>query len=154
MYVRTLAAPAVLAAIVVACNDAPTALQSTRNADGNSGGDSTSAALPVSVQVRGQVLGVSATEPVSGSTDTLRHEPIPHARITVKRNILVGGQSAQELAATLSADGEGRFRLDDLAGGYYIVEASAPGSGYRDGWEYLPATRSEVAVTVYLWQRP
>jgi hypothetical protein len=152
MGIRHSVPPAVLAAAVLACSDVPTGLQSARNADSRTAGDTTSAGLPASVRVSGQILGVSATGPVSGSTDTLRYEPIPHARITVMRNILVNGQSAQELAATLSADGDGRFRLADLAGGHYIVEASAPGSVYAAGWEYLPATRSVVEVNVYLWK--
>jgi hypothetical protein len=152
MDIRHLVPPAVLAAAVLACSDVATGPQSARNADARTAGDTTSGGLPASVRVSGQILGVSATGPVSGSSDTLRHEPIPHARITVLRNILVNGQSGQELAATVTADGDGRFRLDDLAGGHYIVEASAPGSGYAAGWEYLPATRSVVAVNVYLWR--
>ncbi len=152
MDIRHIVPPAALAAAVLACGDVPAGLQSARNADARTAGDTTSAGLPASVRVSGQILGVSAAGPVSGSTDTLRYEPIPNARLTVMRNILVNGQSAQELAATLTADGDGRFRLDDLAGGHYIVEASAPGSGYAAGWEYLPATRSVVEVNVYLWR--
>ena len=87
---------------------------------------------------------------MAGSAETLRHDPLPRARITLKRNILVNGESAQEPAGTFTADAEGRFRLDDLRGGYYIIEASAP--GYRDGWEYLPATRAAVELSVYLWR--
>ena len=107
--------------------------------------DSLPAGLPSSVQVNGRVLGVSAIAPGAGSTDTLRFEPVAGAAITVKRNILVNGQSAQELAATLLADGEGRFTLNQLRAGYYIVEAAAARSGYAAGWEYLPATRSAVS---------
>jgi hypothetical protein len=143
-------APVLLAAAVLACSEVPTDLQSSSHVATR--GDTGSTGVPGSVRVSGQVLGVSATGPVSGSTDTLRFEPIPHARITLKRNILVGGESAQELAAELSADGSGRFRLDGLRGGYYIVEAAAPGSGYRAGWEYLPATQPTVELTIYLWK--
>ncbi len=152
MHIRILAAPAVLAAALLACSNAPTGLQSIRSTDQSSAGDSTSTVLPASVRVTGRILGVSATGPVSGATDTLRFEPIPAARIEVLRNVLVNGQAAQELAATLSADAEGRFRLDDLVGGHYIVQAAAPGSGYAAGWEYLPATRSAVEISVYLWK--
>lgn len=129
----------------------PTDLQSARNTRGADGGDTTAAGLPASVRVTGQALGVTATAPVAGNTDTLRYQPLAHARITLKRNILVNGQSAQEIAAELSADGAGRFGFDDLPGGYYVVEAAAP--GHRDGWEYLPATRPAAEVTVYLWKR-
>jgi hypothetical protein len=147
-------APGLLAAAIIACSSLPTDLTSNRNAaDARTAGDSASGGLvPASVTVTGQVLGVSAREPVAGSADTLRHEPLPHARITLKRNILVNGQSAQEPAGTFTADGEGRFRIESLRGGYYIIEASAPGSGYRGGWEYLPATRAAVEVNVYLWR--
>ena len=147
------AAPALLLATMIACTSLPTDLQSNRNAaDARSPGDTASGGLlPSTVTVTGQVIGVSAREPVAGSSDTLRHDPLPHARITLKRNILVNGQSAQEPAGTFTADAEGRFRLD-LAGGYYIIEASVPGSGYRDGWEYLPATRAAVQVNLYLWR--
>lgn len=153
MPLRHAVVPAVLVAALLGCSNLPTDLQSTRNAGAPTPGDTSAAGLPASVRVAGRIIGVSAAAPVAGSTDTLRHEPIPHARITVKRNILVNGQSAQELAATLSADAEGRFHLDGLRGGYYIVEASAPGSGYRDGWEYLPATRAAVEVNLYLWRQ-
>ncbi|MGH7628110.1 MAG: carboxypeptidase-like regulatory domain-containing protein [Gemmatimonadales bacterium] len=152
MHIRILAAPALLTAALLACSNTPTGLQSVRTTDGSAAGDSTSAALPASVRVTGRILGVSATGPVSGPTDTLRFEPIPGARIEVRRNVLVNGQAAQELAATLSADAEGRFRLDALAGGHYIVQAAAPGSGYAAGWEYLPATRSAVEINLYLWK--
>jgi hypothetical protein len=147
------AAPALLLATLLACSGLPTDLQSNRNAaDARSGGDTTAVGLPASVTVTGQVLGVSAREPVAGSTDTLGHDPLPHARVALKRNILVNGQSAQEPAGTFIADAEGRFRIEGLRGGYYIIEASAPASGYRDGWDYLPATRSAVEVNVYLWR--
>lgn len=152
MRFSNLVAPAAVVAAALACSDAPTGLQSVRNAGARTEGDSASAGLPASVRVTGQILGVNAREPVAGSADTLRFEPIPNARITVMRNIIVNGQSAQELAATLSADAAGRFRLDDLAGGYYIVQAAAPGSGYAAGWEYLPATRDVVELDVYLWR--
>jgi hypothetical protein len=145
------AVPALFAAGLLACSSVPTDIRSARTADAPAAGDTTGGGLPARVRVTGRVLGVSAREPVAGSTDTLRHDPLPHARITLKRNILVNGQSAQEPAGTFTADAEGRFRLD-LAGGYYIIEASAPGSGYRDGWEYLPATRAAVAVNLYLWR--
>ena len=104
MTMTQLATPAVLAAALIACSSAPTELQSPRNTAVSDAGDTTSAGLPAIVRVTGRVLGTSAAEPVAGSSDTLRHEPIPHARITVKRNILVNGQSAQEVAATLAAD--------------------------------------------------
>ena len=147
------AAPALLAATLLACSGLPTDLQSNRNAaDARSAGDTATTGLPASVTVTGQVFGVSAREPVAGSPDTLRHDPLPHARVALKRNILLNGQSAQEPAGTFTADGEGRFRIEGLRGGYYIIEASAPGSGYRDGWDYLPAIRSAVQVNVYLWR--
>jgi hypothetical protein len=142
-----------LLAILLACSGAPTDLDTNRNAAGaRSAGDTTAAGLPASVTVTGQVLGVSAREPVAGSADTLRHEPLPNARITLKRNVLVNGESAQEPAGSFTADAEGRFRLEGVSAGYYIIEASAPGSGYRDGWEYLPATRAAVEVNLYLWR--
>jgi hypothetical protein len=149
---RTSVAAAAALAAVLACGEVTTSLESTRDAAAHTAGDTASAGAPASVRVTGQVLGVSATEPVSGTNDTLRFAPIPHARITLKRNILVDGQSAQEPAGELSADADGRFRLDGLVGGYYVVEAVAPGSGYRAGWEYLAATRSAVDLTVYLWK--
>ncbi len=152
MPIREMVTPAALLAAALACGEVPTGLQSARNTDARTAGDTTSAGLPASVRVTGQVLGVSAREPISGGADTLRFQPIPGARITVLRNVLVNGQAAQELAATLSAGGDGRFRLDDLAGGHYIVRAAAPGSGYAEGWEYLPATRRAVEVNVYLWK--
>ena len=152
MLTTRAAAPALLAALM-ACTTLPTDLQSNRNAaDARSAGDTSAAGLPASVTVTGQVFGVSAREPVAGSADTLRHDPLPHARIALKRNILVNGQSAQEPAGTFSADGEGRFRIEGLRGGYYIIEASASGSGYRAGWEYLPAIRAAVEVNLYLWR--
>lgn len=154
MLTTRAAAPALLAAALMACTSLPTDLQSNRNAaDSRTAGDTASTGLfPSSVTVTGQVFGVSAREPVAGSTDTLHHDPLSHARITLKRNILVNGQSAQEPAGTFTADGEGRFRIAGLPGGYYIIEASAPGAGYRDGWNYLPATRSAVEVNIYLWR--
>ena len=153
MLTTRAAAPVLLLAAVIACTSLPTDLTSNRNAaDARSAGDTTAAGLPASVTVTGQVFGVSAREPVAGSADTLRHEPLPYARITLKRNILVNGQSAQEPAGTFSADSKGRFRIEGLRGGYYIIEASAPGSGYRDGWEYLPATRSAIHLNIYLWE--
>ena len=144
------ATSALLVMAALACSSVPTDLQSALSADARSAGDTTAGVLPASVRVNGRILGVSASEPVAGSSDTLRHDPLPHARITLKRNILVNGESAQEPAGTFTADAEGRFRLDDLRGGYYIIEASAP--GYRDGWEYLPATRAAVELSVYLWR--
>ena len=148
------AAPALLAAAIIACSGLPTDLTSNPSAaDSRTVGDTASGGLlPASVTVTGQVFGVSAREPVGGSADTLRHDPLPHARLTLKRNILVNGESAQEPAGSFTADADGRFRLNGLRGGYYIIEASAPGSGYRDGWEYLPATRAVVEVNVYLWR--
>ena len=152
MPLRHAVVPAVLVTALLGCSNLPTDLQAARNTGAPTPGDTSAAGLPASVRVAGRIIGVSAAAAVAGSTDTLRHTPIPHARITIQRNILVNGQSAQELAATLSADAEGRFHLDGLRGGYYIVEASAPGSGYRDGWEYLPATQSTVELNVYLWR--
>jgi hypothetical protein len=154
MLTTRAAAPVLLAAAIIACSSLPTDLSSNRNAaDARTAGDTASGGLlPTTVTVTGQVIGVSAREPVAGSADTLRHEPLANARITLKRNILVNGESAQEPAGGFTTDANGRFRLDRLRGGYYIIEASAPGSGYRDGWEYLPATRAVVEVNVYLWR--
>jgi hypothetical protein len=138
-------------AVVLACSDASTSLTSP-DASARAAGDTTATGLPTSVRVTGRILGVSAREPVAGSTDTLRHTPLPHARITLKRNVLVNHQAAQELAGEFIADVDGRFAIEGLRGGHYIIEAAAPGSGYRAGWEYLAATRSELAVDVYLWK--
>ena len=145
---------AAFAALVLACStDQPTGLDITRNPNAPGASDTSAAGFPASVRVTGQVLGVSATAPVADRADTLRFTPVVGARVTIKRNLLVNGQSAQEVAATLDADRDGRFGLE-LRGGYYVVEADAPGSGFTAGWEYLPATRGSVDLAVYMWKEP
>jgi hypothetical protein len=145
---------AAFAALLLACStDQPTGLDITRNAGGSAASDTSAAGFPASVRVTGQILGVSATAPVADRADTLHFRPVAGARVTIKRNILVNGRSAPEAAATLDADRDGRFGLE-LRGGYYVVEADAPGSGFAAGWEYLPATRSSVDLAVYMWKEP
>jgi hypothetical protein len=145
---------AALAALVLACStDQPTGLDITRTSGPPGAADTGAAGFPASVRVTGRILGVSATAPVADRADTLHFTPVAGARVTIKRNILVNGQSEQEGAATLTADRDGQFGLQ-LKRGYYVVEADAPGSGFAAGWEYLPATRSSVDLAVYMWKEP
>lgn len=145
---------AAAAAALLACSDTPTGLQSIRSTPDDAAPQDTTSTLPGTVQVSGRILGVSAADPVSGPGDTLRFEPIARASIEVVRNVLVNGAAQQVLAATLASGAEGEYRIADLPGGYYIVRATPPtGSAYAANWEYLPATKPEVRVDVYLWRR-
>jgi len=109
--------------------------------------------LPEKVAVAGRVLGIVFMTPGPGVRDTVRLDPVVGAKVTIMRNILVNGRSAQELAAALTTDASGRFTVT-VKGGYYVVYAEPPaGSIWSKSYSYLPATQPNVNVDVYLWKR-
>ena len=145
---------------VAACSDAGPLVPESDAAAGSVAGGSrpgrdssgTSAPLPTSVRASGRILSVSFVTPQAGSTDSLRFAPVPNARVEILRNVIENGVAVSKLERELTADANGAWSASGLAGGYYIVKAAAPvGSGLRDGWEYLPATKVEVQKDVYLW---
>jgi hypothetical protein len=152
------AALAVATALVAACSgEGPFVPEGDAPAGSVSGGADTrpdSAApgpLPAAVRASGHVYAVTYTP---GTADSLRYTAVAGARVQLWRNVLENGASAQRLARELVTDAAGAYAAAELEGGYYVVKVSGPaGAGFNDSWEYLPATKPEVTVNVYLWAR-
>jgi hypothetical protein len=159
---RMLSLIAVGVITVAACSDRTTtapgaALSQAPGVDkaGASSTDSVPPQLAASFNVSGRVLAVSRSAPVAGSADTLHFDSVAGAAIKVYRNVLVNGAATQVLAAETTSGAGGEYRVNGLAGGYYVVQAAAPaGSPYADSFAYVAGTASEMKTDVYLWRKP
>jgi hypothetical protein len=118
-------------------------------------GDSTASPpppLPATFNLSGRVYGVTRIAPAPGVRDTLRHDPLAGVPLRVMRNLLVDGKATQVLAAETTSGSAGEFRLNGLAGGYYVIYATAPpGSPWLSTYTLVAGTSNEVVANVYLW---
>ena len=152
---------------VAACSERPTTApidQLDQTADvGKSNGKSngtpndsstTPPPLPATFNLSGRVLGVTRRAPAPGVTDTLRFDPLAGVPLRIMRNLLVNGQATQVLAAETTSGASGEFRVDALAGGYYVIYATAPaGSPWVSNHTLVAGTSNEVLANVYLWRQ-
>ena len=113
--------------------------------------DTATTGTPDVMHLYGRVL-VSGSGSIRTDTnpDAVPHTPVAGAAIVVRRNELVGGRATQRVVAQTRTDARGRWDVGRLAGGYFVVYATAPaGSGLQDAWELVPL-RESAEVNVYL----
>ena len=116
--------------------------------------DSTPPPLATTFNLSGRVLAVTRTAPAPGVTDTLRYDPVAGVPLRVMRNLLVNGQATQVLAAETTSGASGEYRINGLAGGYYVIYATPPaGSPYASNHALVAGTANEVLANVYLWRK-
>lgn len=121
-------------------------------ASGSGGGTDTSGVAPSFVNLSGHVFAVE-NAPAGQGSDTLRYVPIGGVPLRLMHNILVNGQSAQELAGRVVADAGGTYRFDNLPSGYYVLYAEpAAGSGWSGSYSLVPAQQAAVTIDVFVWK--
>jgi hypothetical protein len=153
---RTILGLAVVAAVVAACGDAgaPTGTREAVRTAALTGGQndtSTGGGVPALVRISGRVLMASGAQVAGPDSMVAGFVGVPGATVTVMHNIMVNGQSAQELAARVTSGADGAYRIPDLPGGPYVVYADPPaGANLRSGLEYVPLQQAQPTVNVYL----
>ena len=147
-YLFALAAVMVLAA----CSDSTAA--KAGSPVGTTGGPvDTTGVAPSSVNLSGHVFAMQATPGAQGS-DTLRYIPVGGISLRLMHNILVNGQSAQELAGTTVSGADGTYSFPKLPGGYYVLYAEpSAASGYAGAYSLVPGLQARVVVDVFVWRR-
>jgi len=90
--------------------------------------------------------------------DTTKVSPVPNATVTLVEVAGVNGDTLSPSVAVTSTttDGNGKFRLENLAPAYYRIDIGAPeGSPYADAtWGVGPARSTEVSIDVALRRKP
>lgn len=110
-------------------------------------GSDTSSAIPSVMQLSGRTLAVSV---VQGVSDSLRFTALPNVGIRVMHNVLKNGQATQELVATTASDASGRYHVDNLPGGYYVVYATPASAGFLPTYSYVPL-QTVATADIYIW---
>jgi len=122
------------------------------SANGTGGGTDTSHVAPNFVNLSGHVFAVQSNAGGMGG-DTLNYLPIAGVPLWLMHNILVNGQSAQELAGTTVSDAAGAYKFANLPSGYYVLYAEpAASSGYAGSYSLVPAQQSAVTIDVFVWR--
>ena len=146
-YFLALASTVVLAA----CSDGAGGLAAPNGAVGVP--VDTSGIAPSILNVSGHVFAIQATPAAQGS-DTLHYIPIAGVSLRLMHNILVDGQSAQELAGTTVSGADGAYGFANLPGGYYVLYAEpSAASGYAGSYSLVPRTPANVLVDMYVWRK-
>ena len=123
-------------------------------ASGAGGGNDTSHVAPSVVNLSGHVFAVQSS-PGGMGNDTLSYVPIAGVPLKLMHNILVNGQSAQELAGTTVSDAAGAYHFNGLPSGYYVLYANpTAGSGYQGGYSLVPAQVAQTVIDVFVWKAP
>ena len=148
---------AVVVAALVACHDSggtgPTQPQLKDGPSQPAGGDSTGKPLPSSVDVSGHVVAVERFWPPAANGDTLRSAPLAGASVALLLRTGVDDGVFEQPVAQTTTDAQGRWKLDDVAGGYYTLDVTPPaGSGLERASFFLSATAPTVVFTAQLWR--
>ena len=155
MRASTLAAA--LVAALAACHDSggtgPGQPQLKDGPSQGAGGDSTGKPLPASVDASGHVLAVERFWPPAANGDTLRFTPVAGAGVALLRRTVVDGAVAEQPVSQTTTDAQGRWKFDDIPGGYYTLDVTPPaGSGLDRTSYYLSATSETVVFVAHLWR--
>jgi hypothetical protein len=140
----------VAAAVALSACTSPSApVQSSANAGGPT---DTSHVAPNRIALSGHVFAMQANPSAQGS-DTLHYIPIANVSLRLMHNILVNGNSAQELAGNTVSGADGSYRFGDLPSGYYVLYATpSSASGYSGSYSLVPGQSENTVVDVFVWR--
>lgn len=142
-----LAVAAVLVVSACMSQTTPTSPSATSGTPGD-----TNHVAPNTINLSGHVFAIQATPAAQGS-DTIHYIPIANVSLRLMHNILVNGNSAQELAGTGVSASDGSYRFGNLPGGYYVLYATpSSGSGYSGSYSLVPGQSENVVVDVFVWK--
>jgi hypothetical protein len=132
-----------------------TKLLMTNGSDGEGVRIDTTRYAPTPALLTGHVLAVTEIVPQPGSNDTLRFEGVGGASVRIVRNVRLGESVQQEVMAKTTSASDGSFRIENLPGGYYIIDVTVPASSpYASNTAYLHASASQVTQNVHLFRKP
>jgi hypothetical protein len=108
----------------------------------------------VSSTVSGKVISAVYDRGATNG-DTVQFTPIAGATVKLFHNRMVDGASASVFISEVVTGADGAYRFGPIPGGYYLLRVYPPaGSGFGESLSYLPATRAEVTMNLYVWKRP
>ncbi len=91
--------------------------------------------------------------PAAQGSDTLHYIPIANVSLRLMHNILVNGNSAQELAGNTISAADGSYRFPNLPSGYYVLYATpSSASGYSGSYSLVPGQSASTVVDVFVWK--
>jgi hypothetical protein len=109
--------------------------------------------FPASVRVHGRLL-VSSIEGAGGPGES-PSAPVAGMRITLFRNVQVGGKAVTERLGVAVTGPDGSYQFPGVPGGYYVL---ALNESTERQWgthvAYTIGNKAEVEVTVRFWRNP
>lgn len=110
---------------------------------------------PASVRVTGRVLQATWTQGMTaGDTVLSSFSPVSGARVTLYRNLLVGGKGVSEKVGEKTTGADGKFVFENAPGGPYVVSLNVtPAQFYGEAFTYLMGNAAEVSVDLKVYRR-